>query len=99
MSFTNSLGGFYKFSEWNLQILCVEFNINLVPVNQHFTTTNCINVSDLETQRCISYGLCNLASNALNRDAIVNEGGLPSIISLACAEDLDDKFAGKYRHS
>ena len=36
---------------------------------------------------------CNLASNDTNRRAIVTEGGLPPLISLACSEDHEDKRA------
>jgi hypothetical protein len=50
------------------------------------------NSADLETQRCIAYALCNLASNEDNRRSLVTEGGLPPIISLACSEDHADKL-------
>ena len=58
---------------------------------------NVSNSSDLETQRCIAYALCNLASNVANRETLVNyEGGaaLMPIISLACNPDADDQRAG-----
>ena len=41
----------------------------------------------------LAYALCNLASNDTNRRAIVTEGGLPPLISLACSEDHEDKRA------
>ena len=75
------------------------------------------NASDLETQRCIAYALCNLAAGMMNeltllfrysnpwvsnhlwnadpsrRIDIVREGGLSSIISMACSEDQNDQRA------
>ena len=51
------------------------------------------NAADLETQRCIAYGICNLASAEHHRDAIIHEGGLVPLISLACSEDVDDQLA------
>ena len=33
------------------------------------------NASDLETQRCIAYAICNLAADEARRPAIVTEGG------------------------
>ena len=43
------------------------------------------NAADLETQRCIAYALCNLSVDEARRPTIVDEGGLPPIISLACS--------------
>ena len=51
------------------------------------------NAADLETQRCIAYALCNLAADTVHRAAIVNEGGLPPLISLACSDDANDMKA------
>lgn len=51
------------------------------------------NSADLETQRCIAYALCNLAVDPSRRATVVAEGGLPPIISLACAEDAADVLA------
>ncbi|KAJ1441742.1 hypothetical protein B484DRAFT_390552, partial [Ochromonadaceae sp. CCMP2298] len=51
------------------------------------------NQADLETQRCIAYALCNLAADPRRRADIVREGGLPSLISMACSEDLNDCHA------
>ena len=51
------------------------------------------NQADLETQRCIAYALCNLAADPRRRVDIVREGGLPSLISMACSEDLNDQLA------
>ena len=51
------------------------------------------NAADLETQRCIAYALCNLASDPSRRIDIVREGGLPSIISMACSDDQNDQRA------
>ena len=51
------------------------------------------NAADLETQRCIAYALCNLAADPRRRTDIVNEGGLPSLISMACSDDRSDQLA------
>ena len=51
------------------------------------------NAADLETQRCIAYALCNLAADPRRRSDIVREGGLPSLISMACSEDRSDQLA------
>ena len=48
------------------------------------------NAADLETQRCIAYALCNLSVDEARRPTIVDEGGLPPIISLACSEEAAD---------
>ena len=48
--------------------------------------------SDLETQRCIAYALCNLAADPRRRADIVREGGLPSLISLACSDAQSDQL-------
>ena len=53
------------------------------------------NAADLETQRCIAYALCNLASDPSRRIDIVREGGL-SIISMACSEDQNDQSCDEY---
>ena len=46
--------------------------------------------ADLDTQRCIAYAICNLAVDPIHRGAVVEEGGLPPIISLACSNDVSD---------
>jgi hypothetical protein len=51
------------------------------------------NAADLETQRCIAYALCNLAADPRRRSDIVREGGLPSLISMACSDDRSDQLA------
>lgn len=51
------------------------------------------NAADLETQRCIAYSLCNLSANPARRGAIISEGGLPSLISLACSDHPVDQRA------
>ena len=51
------------------------------------------NNSDLETQRCAAYALSNLATDYSRRAYIVVNGGLPSIVSLACSESASDAKA------
>lgn len=39
------------------------------------------------------YAICNLAADEARRPAIVTEGGLPPLISLACSDDVSDMKA------
>ena len=55
---------------------------------------NVMKKGDLETQRAISYAVCNLAATVEYRKSIVEKGGLLPIVSLACSDDADDAWCG-----
>jgi hypothetical protein len=55
---------------------------------------NVMKKGDLETQRAISYAVCNLAATVEYRKSIVEKGGLLPIVSLACSDDPDDAWCG-----
>ena len=48
---------------------------------------------DVMCQRYDAMGIGNFYSNDTNRCAIVTEGTLPPLISLACSEDQEEKHA------
>ena len=47
---------------------------------------------DVMCQRYAAMGIGNFSSNDTNRCAIVTEGTVPPLISLACSEDQEDKL-------
>lgn len=52
---------------------------------------------DIEGGRYAAFGLSNLAANANHRERIVEEGAVPSLVSLACCEDANAQRQGKNR--
>ena len=51
------------------------------------------NVTDMESQRCIAYAICNLSIEVQNRIPIILKGGLSSIMSLCHTGDATDMLA------
>lgn len=51
------------------------------------------NASDVESQRCIAYAICNLSVELPNRTSIIKKGGLPSIMYLCYTGDKSDMLA------
>lgn len=49
--------------------------------------------ADVESQRCMSYAICNLSADLPNRMAIIRAGGLPSIMYLCRTGDTADMLA------
>lgn len=50
---------------------------------------------DVEGGRYAAFGLANLAANANHRERIVEEGAVPSLVSLACSEDINAQRQGE----
>ena len=51
------------------------------------------NTSDVESQRCVAYAICNLSSDHPNRMSIILNGGLASIMFLCHTGDTADMLA------